>query len=154
MSEEITAVRGWALAYDSDGFVLQSPVMNGFTWRGPVRWASDVPNRTNLVGIYSLKPRSRYARLLRLQYNCDIIGRIALLGHVVQHEGGYRSSGAVIRALQLHCTPRFVTSDARRVIAELAGRYACDVTCTPQVKAWTTMRLRAQDLWTEPNLWT
>lgn len=140
---EITSMRGWKLGYDNEGYVLYS-LTSEFAWRGPVTWSTDPPTTKNSCGLYSARARRQLYHELHRAYQPVVHGRIALLGHVVEHQLGFRSAGAIVRSLYLVRLPPFGTQDPDVIARSLAQRYACDVALSPHVKAWRARRRQLQ----------
>ncbi len=114
---EIIAIRGWHLRGD-----CLMPLMRDNNYAtGPVVKSDLEPTLENSSGLYSVKATPENLRMLIVNYSPAAYGFVGLLGRVVEHEDGYRSSNQIIRRLIL----RFPASDA--YVKCLADRYDCEV---------------------------
>lgn len=114
---EIIAYRGWLLMGD----ILTPVSRNGDfrTWEGPVATTDVEPDMHNGCGLYAAK--LEHAQRLVDSYGMPVHGLVGLLGRVVEHSLGYRSSKQVVRVL------RVVPPVSDGILKLLEERYQCQV---------------------------
>lgn len=93
-------------------------------------------------GVYAYKTPSLMYEQLLFEYNNDmiypIIGSLDLLGHVVEHELGYRAQKAIIRELWLIVSDETEGILSRTGVRDMEVRYQCPVHVleAKKVKGW------------------